>query len=372
MTDDKKHTSAVTITLNDTDAQTVFLSDDPADHRGLLSWLNQIRPESMAWEDFDEDAWELEEAGSYGYRVSKTFDREAIKRALDEKVFRIKLAVNESSETSGGLAVYGEKFGRYPLGPTVIIRMKQTVEVVDSNPFPKHVEVFGVHVYATAAAPDDKVLHAANVLAEWLDSDEDGIPDNQRIVDAMVSKKATLIAAKNSRDLRAYDVPFRNWQNVWTDNVRPLGEGGRYDEALEEILHLITDYGWEVVYPSVFGRESGTKIAEIMDVARGGHLEKVPEKYPDNAWYTYYDESCDYGCQIGEYLHWALTTILGGQDYPGTFDRGGNEWFLRTREALQAGDPAVCALLSDPQYKLPTVLPDANYRAKKFRIQRNP
>lgn len=124
MTDGKKHTSEVAITLNGKSAQTVSLSDDPADHRGLLSWLNQIRPESMAWEDRNEEDWELEEAGSYGYRVSKKFGTDAIKQALKDKVFRVKLEVNESSDTSGGLAVYGEKFGRYPLGPTVIVRMK--------------------------------------------------------------------------------------------------------------------------------------------------------------------------------------------------------------------------------------------------------
>jgi predicted transcriptional regulator len=56
--------------------------------------------------------------------VKIRFSREAIEKAAEEKVFRIKLAVNESSDISGGLAVYGEKFGRYPLGPTVIIRMK--------------------------------------------------------------------------------------------------------------------------------------------------------------------------------------------------------------------------------------------------------
>lgn len=124
MTDPIKHTSRVTITLNGANPQTVTLDDDPADHRGLLSWLNQIRPKSLAVSDYRERDWKLEDAGSYGYRVSKKFDRQAIERALDEKVFRIKLAVDESSDTSGGLAVYGEKFGRYPLGPTVIIRMK--------------------------------------------------------------------------------------------------------------------------------------------------------------------------------------------------------------------------------------------------------
>ncbi len=124
MTDDKKHSSIVTVTLNDRDEQTVTLSDDPADHRGLLSWLNQVRPESMAHEDYKAQDWELEEAGSYGYLVKLKFSREAIERSAEEKVFRVKLAVDESSDTSGGLAVYGEKFGRYPLGPTVIITKK--------------------------------------------------------------------------------------------------------------------------------------------------------------------------------------------------------------------------------------------------------
>jgi len=124
MTDDKKHTSTVYITLNGTDAKKVFLSDDPADHRGLLSWLNQIRPKSLAFKGYRARDWKLEEAGSYGYRVSTQFNKEAVERALDEKTFRIRLSVHDASETSGGLAVYGERFGRYPLGPTLIIRMK--------------------------------------------------------------------------------------------------------------------------------------------------------------------------------------------------------------------------------------------------------
>ena len=239
----------------------------------------------------------------------------------------------------------------------------------ETAPFPKLVEVFGVNVYATAAAPDDKVLHAANVLAEYLDNDEDGIPDNRKIVDAMVSKDATLIAAKNREDLQAYDVPFPSWQNVWTDNIRPNGVDGLYDEALEEVLHLITDYGWEGAYPSVFGRERGTDAAMASEAARGGYFEEVPEKYPDGAWHTYYDKSCDYGCHIAEYLHWALTSILGGQDYPGTFERGKDQWDLRTRELVRTGDPAIYALLTDPQYKLPAVLPDGSYNAKAFQIK---
>ena len=64
------------------------LDDDPADHRGLLSWINQVRPASFARSDFRGREWNLEDAGSYGYRVSKKFDRGAVERAIDEGVFK--------------------------------------------------------------------------------------------------------------------------------------------------------------------------------------------------------------------------------------------------------------------------------------------
>jgi len=116
MTDEKKHASTVHITLNGLEEQSVFLEDDPADHRGLLSWMSQKRPDNLQWE--------LEEAGSYGYLVRLKFSGAALEKAAKEKIFRIKLSVPESSEDSGGLAVYGADFGRYPLGPTMIINFK--------------------------------------------------------------------------------------------------------------------------------------------------------------------------------------------------------------------------------------------------------
>ena len=63
---------------------------------------------------------------------------------------------------------------------------------------------------------------------------------------------------------------------------------------------------------------------------------------------------------ITEYFYWTMTSILGAQE-----DRGGEisrEWELHTKELVMEKDPDIYALLTDPQYKLPTVLPDGNYQ----------
>lgn len=71
------------------------LPDDPADHRGILSWLAQ---------PFD---GKLREAGSYGYLVEVPIPSDAMKE--DKVMVRL--------ESDHGLAVYGPRFGRYPFGP---------------------------------------------------------------------------------------------------------------------------------------------------------------------------------------------------------------------------------------------------------------
>ena len=40
--------------------------------------------------------------------------------------------------------------------------------------FTKQVEVFGLHIYATNTTGDEKLLHAASILAEYIDNDEEG------------------------------------------------------------------------------------------------------------------------------------------------------------------------------------------------------
>ena len=72
------------------------------------------------------------------------------------------------------------------------------------------------------------------------------------------------------------------------------------DATLEEWLHVITSFGYATAYPAVFGisATNASTLTAAMDVARGGKFTTIPTKYPSTAWYTYYDQSCIYECQV--------------------------------------------------------------------------
>jgi predicted transcriptional regulator len=106
MTDETPFPSAVTILVNGVNAGRVELADDFADHRGILSWHYQLRDRR------------LREAGSYGQLLRVDVPREAIEKAVAAGEIVIRLQVDDA--LPGGLAIYGKRFGRYPLDPTLV------------------------------------------------------------------------------------------------------------------------------------------------------------------------------------------------------------------------------------------------------------
>ncbi len=59
--------------------------------------------------------------------------------------------------------------------------------------FGKYVDVMGVGVFATANSQDEKVLHCARTLAQFIDNDEDGQPDNPAVHARMVADRAAMV-----------------------------------------------------------------------------------------------------------------------------------------------------------------------------------
>lgn len=229
--------------------------------------------------------------------------------------------------------------------------------------FTKHVDVFGVHIVATPATDDAKVLHAANVMAQYLDNDADGQPDSAEVVAAMAANRATLLMAQTPDEFESLDDLDAIFDHVGMGGQDLYGDetarANGFDASLEEVHHLILNTGWSQIHPDALGQEQGSAIADAMDLARGGVFTSIPDEYPAGAWYTYDDPTCDYRCMITEYTYWAHTSLLGAQaDRVGEID---HEWRLLTAEQMRTGDPTATALLTDPAYGLPTVLPDGNY-----------
>ena len=241
--------------------------------------------------------------------------------------------------------------------------------------FDRHVEVFGVLVVATPSTEAVKVAHAATVLAEWIDNDEDGVPDDPAVHAALVEGGAFLVMPATEEEMERLhrrvsfealeEAGFQIGQDLYGDETFPAGPPhvmgrGRFDAALEEVLHLVSN-GWVEAHPEALGYRPGSRLTDAMDLARGGRFRRLPRAYPEGAWYHYDDRTCDYECMAAEYLYWALTSHLGGQAFPGRAEEIAHEWECPTPELLAARDPAVVELLTDPTLALPRVLPDGRY-----------
>ena len=230
--------------------------------------------------------------------------------------------------------------------------------------FAKHAGVFGVDIVATAATPDEAVTHAASVLAQYLDNDADGKPDDPAVINALVDNNALLFMGADQDELEEaglYESGTLDGfaaQDLYASETNPR-EG--FNAALEEVHHLIATQGWAKVYPDELSQEKGSRLAQAMDEARGGVFDQVPTSYPKGSWYHYDDRTCDYSCMATEYIYWAHTSLLGAQAE--RCDEIAVEWEPCTADALRRMDPSVTELLEDPKLGLPTTLPDGNYSA---------
>jgi hypothetical protein len=114
MTDEDRIPSAVAVRFNGYLAGRLPLHDDPADHRGILSWHSQKRD------------GRLREAGSYGDLKRVAVPGPALDAADRTGQLVVRLEVGEA--LPGGLAIYGRRFGRYPVDPTLVFVLREQPE----------------------------------------------------------------------------------------------------------------------------------------------------------------------------------------------------------------------------------------------------
>ncbi|MBX3052660.1 MAG: hypothetical protein KF753_14350 [Caldilineaceae bacterium] len=102
---ERKTLSDVVVSLNGVEIGRAHLPDDPADARGVLSHHNWIDP------------------GSYGYLTDASANADALAAVkaglVAGKLLRVRFTV--PAESAGGLALYGEEAGHYPVAPTLLV-----------------------------------------------------------------------------------------------------------------------------------------------------------------------------------------------------------------------------------------------------------
>ena len=251
------------------------------------------------------------------------------------------------------------------------------------NEFSKRTSVFGIWILGTSQTPTSKISHAAHVMAQYLDNDEDGFADDPAVLERMQSRNATLVMFANNQQAESTHV-FENLeenihiQDLYGSETHPgyPQSNDQFDAALEEVLHLITSAGWSLEYPAAFGEDPGSLLTDAMDTARGGRYQEWSEddcdgggqcalppggSYSPSAWYTYDDDTCSYRCMATEYFYWALTSMLGAQAGSDRLDEIEQEWALNTEAKVASQDPAVYEVLTSRGYALPSQLPDGNY-----------
>ena len=271
---------------------------------------------------------------------------------------------------------------RLVIGPTLV--SIPTFEILSKHPtmdclnaqFQMFVEVFGLYVAAPSSAPKEYVIHSANVLAEYIDNDRDGLPDDRAVLEHL--KRQNLLVPvwimstreqfnQNRRGTECEDgvtlvASMYYDQDQWA--IGGIESAGKWDTNLEEIWHIVS-IGWYATYPEFFGGETSesSKLVNAMDTARGGRFFAIPDKYPDNAWYSYYDDTCDYACQRHEYFYWITMANIDALDPVLTSKcaDSAHEWNVCNQSELKKVDALAFDLLNNHAFNLPTNIPNGRY-----------
>ena len=232
-----------------------------------------------------------------------------------------------------------------------ITDVPEDFEPLEEAGFTTFTSVFGIPVVATSGVSERTILHVRSVLADYLDNNEDGVADNPRVVFALQESNAVAAVFDTFAEYEGFDDrdgygaarPYELITMMQEETNTPYG----FDASLEEVLHLVTQWGFSLAYPDELGESGDTGLVRALEEAQ------------DTGDYFYDDPSCDARCQATEYFYWAITSNMGLQEQ--RCEEISQEWALCDPEQLAERNPAFVELLGSTEFQLPTVSPDGRY-----------
>lgn len=199
-------------------------------------------------------------------------------------------------------------------------------------------------ICGTSEVPADKLTHAANVAAEWLDNDEDGQVDEPPLLTAFGETKPVLLMSGRGISATAMPRIFgelsgHRLQDLYASETNP-GAGER-DASQEEIHHLIMNAGWQQLFPAVFSEQASDNST----------LYQAWKTADTNSYYVYNDPTCDDSCKVTEFVYLATAAYM---ETGAELDLASDEMRLNTRAELAAAIPSVIDIFESGDYVYPT------------------
>ena len=130
--------------------------------------------------------------------------------------------------------------------------------------------------------------HAASILAELLDNDNDGCADDPNVLAHLLkrsrndfggppTRKSLFLINKDTdkfSDETAEKLGYYKGQQTYFNECLPNKAGlkaiGARDATMEEWMHFMNDFGHIIAYPKIFGNKwtSKSTLTNAMDIAR--------------------------------------------------------------------------------------------------------
>jgi hypothetical protein len=218
---------------------------------------------------------------------------------------------------------------------------------------------FGILIAADTPYSRPHIVTAATVLAELLDRDRDGEPDDSAVAEALQDWSGTAwLAMPTDPDAwereqlpalepyLGYDIIIPSW---WTGSTKGKPDERSKAVIVEEVVHFVNQFGWSTAHPEALGVEGWDSIiARETERAQCVWWQHPENDCPDRPAESPGDCSGP-SCDVVEFYQQVLVTRAGME--PGWVGIG----FPEDRESLEALlSDEIKQMMDDPRYHQPS------------------
>ena len=199
------------------------------------------------------------------------------------------------------------------------------VEALQAAELTKCIRPFGILIAAQEDVPDIYIKQTAQIVAEIVDPDMDGVANDPLVVDLLSDYKRSWITMPSQnpdswsdieqslqQKLNSYSINLPRWWMIGDRNFDDTPPDKHAKAVMvEEVFHFIHQFGYSTVYPEIFGVEDWSSIIALETKLAACDWWQHPENDCDDRPATYLGDCSEPNCDITEFYHQVLITMAG-------------------------------------------------------------